>query len=172
MADGIALEGMRLIAEYLPRAVAEGADIEARTHMLLASSMGATAFQKGLGAVHAISHALGGKLNVHHGMANAIVLPYVMMLNRKDIEDRCAIVARHIGLSTACFDGLLQWTLEKRESLGVPHTLVEVDGMNEEMADELAPLALSDPALGGNPTPTRCEDLAATMKRALSGTLV
>lgn len=172
MADGIALEGMRLVAEYLPRAVEDGTDLEARTNMLLASSMGATAFQKGLGAVHAISHALGGKLDVHHGLANAIVLPYVMMLNRKDIEGRCAIVARHIGVDVASFDGLMEWTLRMRQSLGVPHTLADVDQMDETMAEHLAPLAFVDPSLGGNPTPTRPEDLAATMKHALSGKLV
>lgn len=171
MADGIALEGIRLISEYLPRAVKNGSDLEARTHMLIASSMGATAFQKGLGVVHAISHSLGGKLNVQHGMANAILLPYCMMHNRETILDRTAAIARHLQLKNASFDGLLEWTLSMRESLGIPHTLAVVPGMSEEAADRLAPLALVDPSLSGNPRPTTEAQLAQIMKNALSGAL-
>ena len=171
MADGIALEGMRLISQHLPRAVKNGQDVEARTHMILASSMGATAFQKGLGVVHAISHALGGKLNVHHGLANAILLPYCMIFNRDVIEERCTIVARHLGLNDPSFSGLLAWTLELRDQLGVPHTLQGVDGMNSEKAQELAPLALCDAALGGNPRPATEAELAQIMLDALEGNM-
>lgn len=168
MADGIALEGMRLIAEHLPRAVKDGDDIEARTHMILASSMGATAFQKGLGVVHAISHALGGKLNVHHGLANAILLPYCMVFNRPAIGERCERVARHLGLEPT-FEALLAWTLQMRASLGVPHSLKDVAGMSPEKAQELAPLALKDAALGGNPRAVSEAELAQIMVDAFEG---
>lgn len=170
MADGIALEGMRLIAEFLPRAVVNGSDIEARTNMLLASSMGATAFQKGLGVVHAISHALGGKLNVHHGLANAILLPYCMAFNRDAIEQRCARVASHIGIKPN-YEALFEWTLRFREEVGIPHTLAAVDGMKEDTPEMLAPLAKIDPALGGNPKDASEADLAQIMRNALYGKL-
>jgi hypothetical protein len=171
MADGIALEGMRWISTFLPRAYKDGSDIEARTHMLMASSMGATAFQKGLGVVHAISHALGGKLNLHHGLANAILLPYCMEFNRPAIEERCSILARHLGLASPSFDGLMEWVLRRREKLGIPHSLAQVQGMTEERARQWAPLALSDPALSGNPRPALEDDLAQIMTRALHGRL-
>lgn len=168
MADGIALEGMRLIAEFLPRAVKDGDDIEARTHMILASSMGATAFQKGLGVVHAISHALGGKLNVHHGLANAILLPYCMVFNRPAIEARCEILARHLGLEPT-FESLLAWCLAMRESLGIPHSLKEVQGMSTQKAAELAPIALKDAALAGNPRSATEAELCQIMVDAFEG---
>ena len=171
MADGIALEGMRLIKEYLPAAVANGGDIEARTHMIVASSMGATAFQKGLGAVHAISHALGAKLNVHHGLANAIVLPYCMVFNRSAIEERCFVLARHLGLEEPSFAALLRWTVEFREQLGIPHTLKDVPMMNGAMAKELAPLAHVDAALSGNPKEATVKDLEDIMLAAFEGRL-
>lgn len=169
MADGIALEGMRLIATSLLRAYKDGTDIEARTHMMVASSMGAVAFQKGLGVVHAVSHALGGKLRVHHGLANAILLPYCMVFNRPAIDERCSILARHLGLASPSFDGMMDWVLSRREKLGIPHTLADVEGMNEDKAMELAPVALSDPALSGNPRPALEEDLALIMTKALAG---
>lgn len=172
MADGIALEGMRLIKEYLPRAVAHGADIQARTHLILASSMGATAFQKGLGVVHAIAHAIGGKLNGHHGLLNAILLPYCMVFNRSAIEERCVSVARHLGLKTPSFEGLLEWTLAMRTELGVPHTLEAIAGMSAQKAIDLAPLAHQDAALGGNPRPASIAELSEIMTDALAGRLV
>jgi alcohol dehydrogenase class IV len=171
MADGIALEGMRLIKDYLPRAVARGTDIEARTHMILASSMGATAFQKGLGVVHAIAHALGGKLNAHHGLLNAILLPYCMAFNRSAIEEKSVTLARHFGLDAPSFSGLLSWTLDFRTQLGIPHTLEAIPGMSVEKAKELAPLAFGDAALGGNPRPSTVIDLEQIMINALAGRL-
>ncbi len=171
MADGIALEGMRLIKEHLPRAVENGADLQARTHLILASSMGAVAFQKGLGVVHAISHALGGKLSVHHGLANAILLPYCMVFNRPVIVARAEILARHLSLEEASFEALLAWTLAFRQTLHIPHTLAGVSGMSEQKARELAPTALRDAALSGNPRPATEDDLEGIMKRALSGDL-
>ena len=171
MADGIALEGMRLIKDHLPLAVADGTNLEARTHMIIASSMGATAFQKGLGVVHAIAHALGGKLDVHHGLANAILLPYCMVFNRSVIEGRCEILARHLGLPDPSFRSLLAWTVGIREELGVPHTLEGVPKMSAEMASKLAPLAKSDAALAGNPKDATEAELEAIMNKALDGNL-
>lgn len=171
MADGIALEGMRLIASALPRALKDGTDVEARTSMLIASSMGATAFQKGLGVVHAISHALGGKLDVHHGLANAILLPYCMVFNRPAIDERCSVLARHLGLASPSFDGLLEWTLKRRDKWGIPHSLGSIENMSEEKAVELAPLALSDPALSGNPRPALLDDLSSILRCAYEGRL-
>jgi len=171
MADGIALEGMRLIKEFLPRAYANGQDLEARTQLIVASSMGATAFQKGLGVVHAISHALGGKLGVHHGLANAIMLPYCMVFNREAIETRCSIVARHLGLAPANFEELLLWVLQFRAELGIPHTLQGVAQMSPDMARTLAPLAKRDASLAGNPKKANEADLEQIMRNALLGNL-
>lgn len=168
MADGIALEGMRLIKNHLPTAVREGDNAEARTHMIMASTMGATAFQKGLGVVHAISHALGGKLDVHHGLANAILLPYCMVFNRSAIEERCGVVARHLDL-TPSFDALLKWTVEFREQLKVPHSLKGVKGLEPGQFGLLADVALSDAALGGNPKPTTRANLVSILDAALRG---
>jgi len=170
MADGIALEGMRLIKEFLPTAVSDGKNEEARTHMIMASTMGATAFQKGLGVVHALSHALGGKLNVHHGLANAILLPYCMVFNREAIEERCERVARHLGLD-ASFPALLDWTLKFRESLGVPETLADVDGYQTADLEQLAELAKKDAALGGNPKEASPGELRAILVAAGRGEL-
>ena len=114
MAEGIALEGMRLIREWLPVAVRDGGDIEARSHMMVASSMGATAFQKGLGAMHSLSHPCSANLNTHHGLTNAVVMPYVLAWNRAALEDKMARLAAFLGLRKHSFDGVLEWILELR----------------------------------------------------------
>lgn len=171
MADGIALEGMRLIAEFLPRAYENPHDMEARTHMLLSSAMGATAFQKGLGVVHSISHALGGQLDVHHGLANAILLPYCMVFNREEIEERCLRLARYLGMENPGFEPLLAWVLAIRNRLSVPHTLAGVKGMDREQARRLAPLAKMDATLATNPRPASIEQLEQILLNALSGNL-
>src|SRR5277367_6080251 len=126
LADGVALEGMRLIRRFLPRACADGKDIEARAQMLAAASMGATAFQKGLGGVHAIAHPVGSWFNTHHGLTNAVILPYVITFNRSAIVDKSAVVARVLGLPVGGFDGLLAWVLEFRRELAIPHALAEI----------------------------------------------
>jgi alcohol dehydrogenase class IV len=150
LADGIAVEGMRLIREYLPRAVANGHDLEARAHMLIASSMGATAFQKGLGAMHSLSHPCSANLNTHHGLTNAVVMPYVLAWNRAEIEPKLARLAAYLGLDEHSFDGVQRWVLELRQRIGIPHTLAGI-GVREEHAKPFAPQALSDPSTGGNP---------------------
>ena len=150
MADGIALEGMRLVREWLPRAVADGTDVAARAHMLVASSMGATAFQKGLGAMHSLSHPLGARLDLHHGLCNAVVMPYVLDWNRAAIGERASRLARYLDLPGTGVDALIDWVLALRASTGIPHTLGEI-GVRDDHAAALAPEALADPSTGGNP---------------------
>ena len=130
MADGIAVEGARLVKTYLPRAVADGADIEARAHMLAAASMGAAAFQKGLGAIHSMSHPVGAIYDTHHGLTNGVVMPYVLVANRPAIEERFAKLARRPSTSTGGFDGFIDWILQFRRDLFVAHSLAEL-GVDE-----------------------------------------
>jgi alcohol dehydrogenase class IV len=157
MADGIALEGMRLVKDYLPRAYADGSDIEARSRMLAAASMGATAFQKGLGAVHSISHPVGAFYNTHHGLTNAIVLPYVMVYNRPAIEDKMVALARFLGLEGTGFDAVYAWVLAFREQMGIPASLGEI-GVPDDQADLIGDHAQRDPSTGGNPRATTPAD--------------
>ncbi len=173
MADGIALEGMRLIKDNLVKVFENPKDIEARTHMLMASSMGATAFQKGLGLVHALSHPLGGATNVHHGTANAIFLPYVMVFNRKAIAKKMDMLARWLEIPVASngFDAVLGWMIELRKALELPHTLESVEGFTESLAERLAPLAVEDPSMGGNPISASVKDCERLFIRALEGDL-
>jgi alcohol dehydrogenase class IV len=150
LADGIALEGMRLIQEYLPRAYDNGHDIEARSRMLAAASMGATAFQKGLGGVHAIAHPVGSYYGTHHGLANAIILPYVMLHNRAAIDERMHIVARVLNLPHSDFAGVHEWVLAFRKRLGIPHSLGEV-GVTLSHPGVIGREAELDPSAGSNP---------------------
>lgn len=170
LCDGIAAEGMRLIAIWLPRAVADGGDIEARTQMMAAAAMGAVAFNKGLGAVHAISHAIGARLDTHHGLTNAVVLPYVLDYNRAAIADQCAVLARCMGLPEADFGGLIDWSLAIRETFAIPHTLAGL-GVGEADLDALAETAAADVTARENPVPVDASALRGIMARALSGTL-
>jgi alcohol dehydrogenase class IV len=168
LADGIALEGMRLVATYLPRACANGADIEARAYMLAAASMGATAFQKGLGGVHAIAHPVGSFFNTHHGLTNAVVLPYVMQFNRAAIAARCEIIARVLDLPGRGYDGVYAWVLALRRELGIAHTLAEI-GVNLGNATVIGAEAAIDPSASGNPIPVTAADLERIFRAAVSG---
>jgi len=168
LADGIALEGMRLVATYLPRACANGADIEARAYMLAAASMGATAFQKGLGGVHAIAHPVGSFFNTHHGLTNAVVLPYVMQFNRAAIAARCEIIARVLNLPARGYDGVYAWVLALRRELGIAHTLAEI-GVNVGNAAVIGAEAAIDPSASGNPIPVTAADLERIFRAAVSG---
>jgi alcohol dehydrogenase class IV len=173
MADGIALEGMRLIKDNLLTVYDHPQDLEGRTNMLMAATMGATAFQKGLGLVHALSHPLGGATNVHHGTANAIFLPYVMMFNRKAIATKMDTLARVLEIPVASngFDAVLGWMIELRKRLDMPHTLEGVDGFSEALAAHLAPLAVADPTMGGNPIPANERDCERLFIKAFEGDL-
>jgi alcohol dehydrogenase class IV len=170
MAEGIALEGMRLVAEALPRAYDNGTDIEARCWMLTAASMGATAFQKDLGGVHAIAHPIGALYNTHHGLVNAILLPYVMVANREAIAGRMNLLGRILNLDNPGFDGVLQWVLQFRERLGIPHTLKEA-GVPDDGIDEIGRRAAQDPCAAGNPITFSAQQYGAIFARALVGTL-
>jgi len=168
MAEGIAAEGMRLIRDWLPTAVHDGASLKARSHMLIASSMGATAFQKGLGAMHSLSHPCGANLDTHHGLTNAVVMPYVLAWNRRAIEDKMVRLAAYLGLSSHSFDGFLAWVLKLRDEIGIPHTLAEI-GVKEEHAAEFAPQALADPSTGGNPLPMTEDDFRQLYLNCING---
>ena len=170
LADGIALEGMRLVATYLPRACANGADIEARAQMLAAASMGATAFQKGLGGVHAIAHPVGSWFNTHHGLTNAIVLPYVMEFNRAAIDDKCEVVARVLNLPAPGFKGVYAWVLALRRELGIAHTLAEI-GVDVDNAAVIGAEAAVDPSASGNPVTVSANDLERIFRASVSGRL-
>src|SRR6185437_1732784 len=124
LADGIAVEGVRLVFENLPKVAANPNDIEARGHMMSAAAMGATAFQKGLGAIHALSHPVGALYDTHHGMTNAVFMPYVLVVNRDAIEAKIARLAAYCGM-TPSFEAFLAAVVELRRALGVPNTLAE-----------------------------------------------
>lgn len=168
MADGIALEGMRLVSEALPRAYHNGTDMEARSLMLTAASMGATAFQKGLGGVHALAHPIGALYNTHHGLANAILLPYVMVANKPAIASRMQKLGRTLNLENPDFDGVLHWVLQLRERLDIPHTLREA-GVPAEDAVEVGRMAQRDPCAGSNPICFSAEQYAEIFSKALVG---
>jgi alcohol dehydrogenase len=149
LAQGVALEGLRLIKDNLARAVKRGNDIEARGHMLVASTMGATAFQRGLGAIHALSHPFGGLYDAHHGLLNGIIMPYVLKANGRKIRSGIERAAAYLGIKGG-FEGFLKWTLSLRKEIGIPHSLSEI-GIDSKRIDEIARMAVRDPTAGGNP---------------------
>lgn len=150
LADGVALEGIKIVDTYLPRAVADGSDLEARAYMFAAASMGATAFQKGLGAIHSVSHPVGARYDTHHGLTNGVIFPYVMVCNREAIVDKIPHIARALDLPGRDFDTVLNWIMTLRKNLGVPHTLAEL-GIKEADAKTIAKDAVKDPTASANP---------------------
>ncbi|MGE0152907.1 MAG: iron-containing alcohol dehydrogenase [Reyranellaceae bacterium] len=170
MADGIALQGMKLIWEWLPSAVADGKDLEARAHMMVASMMGATAFQKGLGAMHALSHPCSAVLNTHHGLTNGVVMPYVLAFNRPAIADRMAALARYLNLKDASFAGVLDAVLKLRQDIGIPHSLAEL-GVTPDHIARFAPMAAIDLTAASNPVPMGEQEMAALYRASVSGQL-
>ena len=170
MAEGIAAEGMRLVQQWLPVAVHEPGNVEARSHMLVASSMGATAFQKGLGAMHSLSHPCGANLGSHHGLTNAVVMPYVLAWNRRAIEQKMIRLSAYLGLADASFDGFLDWVLALRADIGIPRTLADI-GVREEHAAAFAPQALADPSTGGNPVAMTEQDFRDLYLNCIRGQL-
>ena len=170
IADGVALEGMRLISQFLPRACKDGRDIEARANMLAAASMGASAFQKGLGGVHAIAHPVGSWFDTHHGLTNAIVLPYVMRHNRHAIAGKSEVIARLLDIPTHSFDGLLAWVLELRSRLGIAHSLADI-GVDLRNVKVIGEEAARDPSAGGNPIPVDAAALEKIFRAAVAGDL-
>ena len=159
MSQGIALEGLRLVKTYLPRAYADGTDIEARGQMMAAAAMGAVAFQKGLGAIHALSHPIGAMYNTHHGTTNAVVMQPVLRFNRAAIEERIGWASAYLGIEGG-FDGFYAFVGELNKSLGIPANLTELGVKNPDM-DALVKSALADPSTGGNPVEMTAENTRA-----------
>jgi alcohol dehydrogenase class IV len=156
---------MRLVKEYLPRAYADGNDLEARTQMMAAALMGAVAFQKGLGAIHAISHPIGALYNTHHGTTNATVMAPVLLFNRSAIEDKIAAAARYLGIEGG-FDGFLRFVNEINASLGIPTTLRALCGTEPDV-DAILAGALKDPSTGGNPIEMNAENTKSLIEACL-----
>ncbi|MBM3635826.1 MAG: iron-containing alcohol dehydrogenase [Alphaproteobacteria bacterium] len=169
MGEGIAVEGIRLVKEALPCAYKDGKDLEARAHMMSAAAMGATAFQKGLGAIHALSHPVGALHDTHHGMTNAVFMPYVLQFNRKAIETKIKRLSAYIGLAPD-FDVFLKWILDLRVELDVPQTLKDF-GVGKENFALMAKMAPDDPTAGGNPVPLTEKDAHDLFEKAYSGIL-
>jgi hypothetical protein len=161
---------MRLVREWLPRAVVKGDDLDARMHMLAASSMGATAFQKGLGAMHALAHPLGALYDAHHGLLNAILMPYVLVANREAIAGKLGRAAGYLGLGEGSFEAFLAWILALREEIGIPHCLADI-GIDDARRERLGAMAAQDPTAGGNPLPFGPVEYQALFARAVSGEL-
>jgi len=173
MADGIAVEGIRLVFENLPKAFANGKDLTARANMMSAAAMGATAFQKGLGAIHSLSHPIGALYDTHHGMTNAVFMPYVLAFNRDAIEERIARLAAYCGIKGG-YDGFAKAVVKLRKELKVPHTLPSlVKGleMDKKRKGLIAAMAIVDPTAGGNPVKLTKKAAATLLENALTGTL-
>jgi alcohol dehydrogenase len=169
MAEGMAVEGIRLVKSQLPRAYHDGSDIEARGDMMSAAAIGATAFQKGLGAIHALSHPVGALYDTHHGMTNAVFMPYVLKFNEAAITDKIARLAAYIGLAPR-FSAFLDWTLALRSELEVPHTLKGLK-VDETKFDAMAKMAPDDPTAGGNPVALTEKAAETLYRRAYEGTV-
>ena len=170
MADGIAIEGMRLIKKSLLKAVKDGSDLDARSDLLAAASMGSTAFQKGLGAIHSLSHPLNAQFNLHHGLSNAIFMPYVLSFNKKNIEEKIISICDYLNLSKS-FDAFLEWILELRKELNIPHKLSDVIETNKMNLDDLSKMALDDPSTSSNPKKLTINDMKVMYEHSISGKL-
>lgn len=168
MADGIALQAMRLIREWLPEAFHDGSNLTARAYMLAAAGMGATAFQKGLGAMHSLAHPLGAIYDAHHGLLNAILMPYVLNFNRSVIEKRMTRLATWLSLPDPSFDAVLNWVLELRRTLGIPATLSELS-IDDSRVEEIAAMAATDPSTPTNAIKVGSEELKQIFLNALNG---
>ena len=170
MADGIALEGMRLVKNSLLHAVKDGKNIKARLEMLTAASMGSTAFQKGLGAIHSLSHPVNAQFNLHHGLSNAIFMPYVLTFNKKEISEKIISICDYLNLEKR-FDSFLNWIMELRKDLKIPHKLSDVIEINKINLDKLSQMAFEDPSTAGNPKKLTKEDMKIMYEHSLSGKL-
>ena len=170
MADGIAIEGTRLIKKSLLKAVKDGSDLDARSDLLAAASMGSTAFQKGLGAIHSLSHPLNAQFNLHHGLSNAIFMPYVLSFNKKNIEEKIISICDYLNLSKS-FDAFLEWVLELRKELNIPHKLSDVIEIKKMNLDDLSKMALDDPSTSSNPKKLTINDMKAMYEHSISGEL-
>ncbi|MFK8020565.1 MAG: iron-containing alcohol dehydrogenase [Pseudomonadales bacterium] len=168
MARGIAMEGIKLIKENLPAAVADGNNLHARTQMQVASCMGATAFQKGLGAMHALAHPLGALFDAHHGMLNAVLMPYVLKANESVIASDMEDLARYLNLPHASFQSILDWVIELRAQLGIPNSLAEI-GIDDSLIEQIGQMAFEDPSAGTNPIAFTAAEYSDICLRAIHG---
>ena len=171
MADGIALEGMWLIKKWLITAVNEGENLEARGNMLTASSMGATAFQKGLGAIHSLSHPVNSVFNIHHGLSNAVFMPYVLTFNRSAIENKIAKLSEYIELKNPSFNSFIDWVLDLRDKIKIPHKLSECAKITDKDIEKLSSMALNDPCTPENPKKTTLNDMKSMYQHSIEGKL-
>ena len=170
MADGIAIEGLKLIKKSLLKAVKDGKNIEARSNLLAAASMGSTAFQKGLGAIHSLSHPVNAQFNVHHGLSNAIFMPYVLTYNKSFIENRIISICDYLNLDKS-FDSFLNWILELRKELNIPHKISDVIDIKKINIKELSKMALEDPSTTSNPRKLNIDDMQILYEHSISGKL-
>ena len=170
MADGIALEGIRLVKNSLLTAVKDGKNITARLEMLVAASMGSTAFQKGLGAIHSLSHPVNAQFNVHHGLSNAIFMPYVLTFNKDAIVDQIILICNYLNIEKS-FDGFIDWIIKLRKDLNIPHKLSEILDEKKFDLDKLSQMAFDDPSTGGNPKKLSKSDMKIMYEYSLSGKL-
>ena len=170
MAEGIALEGMRLIKNSLLTAFKDGKNIKARQNLLAASSMGSTAFQKGLGAIHSLSHPVNAQFNIHHGLSNAIFMPYVLTFNKSSIENKIVSICDYLDLEKN-FDSFLQWILDLRKNLNIPNKLSDVMDCSDLDLDQLSLMAFEDPSTNGNPVKISREDLKLMYQYSILGKL-
>ena len=170
MADGIALEGMRLIKNSLMIAVKDGKNLKARSNMLAAASMGSTAFQKGLGAIHSLSHPVNAQHNVHHGLSNAIFMPYVLTFNKKEISEKIISICDYLNLNKS-FTSFINWIIDLRKEFNIPHKLSDVVDEEKLDLDKLSLMAFEDPSTGGNPKKLTKEDMKIMYEHSISGEL-
>ncbi len=171
MADGISLEGIRLINKWLLEAVNNGSNLEARMNMLTAATMGSTAFQKGLGAIHSLSHPVNAVNNIHHGLSNAIFMPYVLTFNRDVIEEKITKICDYLELRNSSFDEFIKWVLDLRKKLDIPHKLSEVIKLEDFNIDRLSKMALDDPSTISNPKKLSIDDMKILYEHSMSGKL-
>ena len=170
MADGIAIEGMKLIKQSLLKVFKNGKDLKARADLLAAASMGSTAFQKGLGAIHSLSHPINSQFNVHHGLSNAIFMPYVLTFNKSLIESRIVSICDYLNLDKN-FDSFLNWILDLRKELNIPHKLSDVVESSKIDLDKLSKMALEDPSTASNPKKMTVDDMKILYEHSISGKL-
>jgi alcohol dehydrogenase len=166
---GVALEGMRLVKDNLAKAVKKPKDLDARGNMLVASAMGATAFQRGLGGIHALAHPFGGLYDAHHGLLNGIIMPYVLKANRRKIEKDIERAAAYLGIKGG-FNGFLKWILALRKEIGIPHALKDI-GIDTKRLNEVAAMAIKDPSAGGNPIQFTEKQYKALARKCVTGDL-
>ncbi len=170
MADGIALEGMRLIKKSLLIAVKNGNDLNARLDLLVAASMGSTAFQKGLGAIHSLSHPVNAQFDIHHGLSNAIFMPYVITFNKSLVENRITSICDYLNLDKN-FESFLNWILDLRKKLNIPHKLSDVMDTKKINLNKLSKMAFEDPSTQTNPKKMTIDDMKILYEHSISGKL-